>query len=294
MTIPTDALSEEYTIDTPENVSIGYSVAGIGNRFIAALIDSLLLAGALILAQILLIVVLALLRGPVGFWEELEADWREGLVVALYALGTFCLIWGYFILFEWLWNGQTPGKRVSKIRVVRMDGSPPRFLDIAVRNLVRIIDFLPFGYGLGLVTMFFNREARRLGDMAAGVMVVKDRGELRLEDVTGPISRDQGDRANAVPSVSPVAPAVQTPADISSARQPDLFTAIRRLRVADYELMQESLRRHDAGTLDVALLTRLAQAMAQKAGSDLPPPTDWISSRRLLLQIMDAYRQYHA
>ncbi|MEX1019006.1 MAG: RDD family protein, partial [Litorilinea sp.] len=112
MTIPTDALSEEYTIDTPENVSIGYSVAGIGNRFIAALIDSALLGAALIMIQILLLVALAGLGAEAFLFDDADLGWEQGLVVALYALGSFSLIWGYFILFEWLWRGQTPGKRV--------------------------------------------------------------------------------------------------------------------------------------------------------------------------------------
>jgi uncharacterized RDD family membrane protein YckC len=284
MTIPTDALNEEYTIDTPENVRIGYSVAGIGNRFIAALVDSVLVVGALFAITLLIVVLQAIFQTPEAILGLKEDDWRQGLLIAFYALATFMLIWGYYMLFEWLWNGQTPGKRLAKIRVVRLDGSPPRFLDIVVRNLVRIIDFMPFGYGVGLVTMFFNREARRLGDFAAGVIVVKDQGELRLDDVTGglaplphPVSSGEpGDVAREQPLVGPL----------------EQFPGLRRLTVADYELVQESLRRHNNGTLDALILTRLARVMAQKVQAHAPPD-NWSDSRRWLGRLMDAYQSYH-
>lgn len=329
MTRSTDILGQEYTIETPENVSIDYQVAGIGNRFIAALIDSAILGGTLIIGQILLLVALAALGNVGTLLDDSTADWQQGLVLAVYALVSFALFWGYFIVFEWLWNGQTPGKRVGKIRVVRMDGSPPSFLDIAVRNLMRIIDFLPFGYGVGLAVMFFNGQSRRLGDLAAGVMVVKDRGELRLEDITSPLTRPLGEphraslasstapqpRSESMPQLNPqvdpqtdsepppepstVEPPTPKPGfgdpqtGTRQASDPQLrYPAIRRLRVADYELMQKTLLRHDAGTLDAQILTRLAQAMHQKAGGS-DTPTSRNEGRRLLNEIMEAYRDYH-
>lgn len=292
MTIPTDALNEEYTIHTPENVSIGYAVAGIGNRFIAALVDSALLGAALIVGQLLLLVALALAGGPGLALSEATMNWQQGMVVAVYALATFSLIWGYYILFEWLWQGQTPGKRVSKIRVVRMDGSPPRFLDIAVRNLVRIVDFLPVGYGIGLVVMFFNRESRRLGDLAAGVMVVKDGGALRLEDVTGPVRARRPQAASAEPARERDASSRDSRGEGRSAFH---FTTLRRLRVADVELIQETLGRFDAGTLEAVLLIRLAGIMAHKTGAQdaqgrAAMAVDIHGSRLLLESVLDAYR----
>src|SRR5688572_2821924 len=148
-----DQLSEEYTIETPENVSFGYEVSGIGSRFIAALIDNFILTVLLLGLNIALLVLVASLGGdPSTVEESLEAtagDWVAGLVIAVYALLNFAIWWGYYLFFEWLWNGQTPGKRVAKIRVVRTDGAPVGFVPVAVRNLVRVVDFLPMGYGVG-------------------------------------------------------------------------------------------------------------------------------------------------
>lgn len=257
-----DQLSEKYTIDTPENVSFGYEVAGIGSRFVAALIDSIILAVLLIGLNIALIVVLASLAGdPVVLDQGLEAaeeDWVAGLVMAIYALLNFGIWWGYYLLFEWLWHGQTPGKRITKIRVVRTDGAPVSFVPVAVRNLVRIIDFMPAGYGVGVITMFSNRQSRRLGDFAAGTLVVKDQGELTIESLLA-----------SVPAASATSLRTELPPETTSQETPELtpdqdWSGIRRLTSADYELVQETLARYRSGNLDIALLRRVAAAIATK------------------------------
>ena len=157
-------LSQEYTIPTPENVSFGYEVVGIGNRFIATLFDSAILLLLFVAINLLLAFALDLVgafsTNLLDFAEEI--GWSQGILIAIYTLLQFLLIWGYYIGFEWLWQGQTPGKRWTKIRVVRIDGNPVGFGEVAIRNLVRIIDFLPATYALGLVTMFFSENARRL------------------------------------------------------------------------------------------------------------------------------------
>ncbi|MBC7287208.1 MAG: RDD family protein, partial [Armatimonadetes bacterium] len=88
------------------------------------------------------------------------------------AAGTFVFL-GYFIIFEMLWNGQSPGKRAARIRVIRDDGTPITFVESAIRNLLRIVDFLPFYYGVGLLSILLSRRNKRLGDFAAGTVVVK-------------------------------------------------------------------------------------------------------------------------
>lgn len=273
-----DHLSEKYTIETPENVSFGYEVAGIGSRFIAALIDNIILGALLVGINIALLVLLASLGSdPSTVEESLEAsssDWIAGLVIAIYALLNFAVWWGYFLLFEWLWHGQTVGKRVAKIRVVRTDGAPVGFVPVAVRNLVRILDFLPMGYGVGVVTMFCNRQARRLGDFAAGTLVVKDQGLLTLDALMTP------------PPLQPPTP--QTP-QLESAPEltPDQdWSTIRRLSPADYELVQETLARYQAGKLEASLLARVAGAIATKLerapsspldGPERPTPADHVT-----------------
>jgi uncharacterized RDD family membrane protein YckC len=254
-----DQLSEEYTIDTPENVTFGYEVAGIGSRFIAALIDSIILGALLLGLNLALIMGLAALAGDASALEQglapAEDDWVAGLVIALYALLNFGIMWGYYLLFEWLWHGQTIGKRSARIRVVRSDGAPVGFVPIAVRNLVRIVDFLPTGYAVGVITMFCNRQARRLGDFAAGTLVIKDQGELTLDALM-----------TAVPTAAPTKLRTELPAESPpSELTPDQdWSGIRRLTAADYELVQETLARYRSGKLDGALLHRVAGAIATK------------------------------
>lgn len=271
-----DQLSEEYTIDTPENVSFGYEVAGIGSRFIAALIDNVILTVLLIGLNIAILVLIGSLAGdPAAIEqgiEQTEEDWVVGLVIAIYALLNFSIWWGYYLLFEWLWHGQTIGKRTVHIRVVRVDGAPVSFVPVAVRNLVRIIDLLPVGYAVGVITMFCNRESRRLGDFAAGTLVVKDQGELTLESLM-----------SAIPAVAPsklrtTLPEAQThdpTADDPPGLTPDQdWSGIRRISSADYELVQETLARYRSGNLEGALLKRVATAIATKLDRASSSSTD--------------------
>jgi uncharacterized RDD family membrane protein YckC len=260
-----DQLSEEYTIDTPENVSFGYEVAGIGSRFIAALVDHIILGLLLVGLNIAIVVLISSLAGDTSSieqsLEETPEDWIAGLLIALYALLNFAIWWGYYLLFEWLWHGQTVGKRTAHIRVVRLDGAPVSFVPVAVRNLVRIVDFLPMGYGVGVVTMFCNRQARRLGDFAAGTLVVKDQGELTLNSLLTP--------APAPSMTAPLAPELTPASELTPGIAPEItpdqdWSGIRRLTTADYELVQETLARYRAGNLDRALLARVAAAIATK------------------------------
>jgi len=118
-------LDQDYTIDTPENVSFSYDIAGIGNRFIGALIDSFIVTCLLVFLNVLLFAVLY--RDNADFASLLEGEdpgWLGGFAIALFALFQFIIFWGYYTLFEFLWNGQTPGKRLVKIRVLRLDVNP--------------------------------------------------------------------------------------------------------------------------------------------------------------------------
>jgi len=92
-----------------------------------------------------------------------------GVIVLL----TFAMSWSYFVLLEWLWQGQTIGKRMYGLRVIRDDGAPAGFLAVLIRNLLRLVDFLPAFYGLGLLTLIVTSRSQRLGDIAAGTYVVR-------------------------------------------------------------------------------------------------------------------------
>jgi uncharacterized RDD family membrane protein YckC len=170
MSLPDEMLS----IDTPENVAFGYTVAGIGSRFLAALVDTTII----VLLQLIVIGASAYALNAAKLMSSLGA-WAS----AIFGLVAFLLFWGYYIFFEMVWNGQSPGKRWAGLRVIRTDGTPVTLAETVIRNLVRIIDFLPFGYGIGVVTMFVNDQARRLGDLAAGSMVVHDGGEISVQSI---------------------------------------------------------------------------------------------------------------
>lgn len=266
-------LHEEYTIDTPENITFGYAVAGIGSRFIGALIDSLLIFLLLLLVNFLLFAGVAAADGlPFGM-----EDWAEGVLVALYALLNFAIIWGYYLVFELIWRGQTPGKRGAGTRVIAVGGGPVTFLEVAIRNLVRIVDFMPFGYAAGLVTMLSNRQARRLGDFAAGTLVVKQRGEIKLEML-----------GRAPPVAAPAA----MPAHLPGAASADLprFPMLRRLNGRDYQLICAALARYDAGAASPALLRRLAVAVAARLQTTPPLRYDATTNRGFLAAVAAAYR----
>ena len=157
--------SDYLGIDTPENVVFGYQLAGLGSRFLAALFDTVFL---IILAMLFLIAQLSL-SSYFNAW-----DLNENWVVVIFTVFYFLIYWGYYITFELVWNGQSPGKRLARLRVVQTNGIPLTFGASLIRNLVRTIDFIPL-YGIGAVTMFISRQSRRLGDYAAGTLVVHDR-----------------------------------------------------------------------------------------------------------------------
>jgi uncharacterized RDD family membrane protein YckC len=266
---------EEYTIDTPETVTFGYTIAGIGSRFIGALVDTALLVLALLLLNIAISLLLAWLADnapPQPIDGEPAPDWVAGLLVAIYALINFGIIWGYYLAFELLWNGQTPGKRLAGTQVVRANGAPAEFAEIAIRNVVRIIDFLPFAYAIGFVVMFLNRRSRRLGDFAANTLVITRQDRVKLSDL-----------APTAPAVPPAAAA--TKVDELRALYPNLA----QVNTDDYELIRAVLARHAQGTADNVLLCRLAVAMAARVAAS-PPAPDQYACRLFLEGLADAYR----
>jgi uncharacterized RDD family membrane protein YckC len=148
-------------IETPDHVVLRYDLAGAGNRGFAALLDFLI--ASLIVATATLLVLLAV---PV-LGEAIVGAAGAALLL------TLTLVWAYFILLEWLWNGQTIGKRAFGLRVITEDGSPAPFTAVVVRNLVRVADFLPAFYGIGVMIIILSPKSQRLGDLAAGTYVVR-------------------------------------------------------------------------------------------------------------------------
>ncbi len=145
-------------------------MAGLGSRSAAFLVD--LLIQSVVGAGLL--VAFALLSRPVAASGAIPEQVIAATALVVGALTLFFFLWGYFLLFEIAWNGQTPGKRVLHVRVVRENGYPVTAVDSAVRNLVRVVDWLPGIYAVGLLTMLLNDRAKRIGDFAAGTIVVRE------------------------------------------------------------------------------------------------------------------------
>ncbi len=160
----------DLVVPTPERVTFQYPVAGPGSRFLAQLIDVVILTVVLLGVAVLILVLGALIND-------------RDLTVLLLILASFVITFFYFLIAEAMFAGQTPGKRVLRLRVVGDQGQPITFSQALIRNLVRVVDFLPVYYGVGLVTLFINGRGKRLGDLAAGTLVVREQGTVNLRDL---------------------------------------------------------------------------------------------------------------
>jgi uncharacterized RDD family membrane protein YckC len=166
---------EILTIETPEHVELQFAIATIGNRFLACAIDHTIQAAAII---VLGIIGYNVSEGFRSLSRLLTLDPKEGSlwVVAISLLATFVIVMGYFMIFETVWSGQTPGKRLLKLRVIQEDGRPITFFAAMTRNLLRGADIQPFPfYSVGILSVFASRQARRLGDFVANTVVIKER-----------------------------------------------------------------------------------------------------------------------
>lgn len=164
-------MDDRLSIDTPENILLDADIAGFGTRCIAAILDYLLLLAAMIIIGLLYLQSVPL------------RDRGETETIAILVLIQFILIAFYHLFFEFIWNGQTPGKRWVGIRVVQANGLPATVSGILIRNLVRLFDFLPFFYAIGLLVMFASKHTQRLGDLAARTIVIRERRSLTLNTV---------------------------------------------------------------------------------------------------------------
>ena len=212
-------------VSTPDHIEFEYQLAGIGSRFAAVTLDHLFqFFGWLGIAII--------------YTNFIAAGVVE--MSAIITVIVFLFIFAYFLLFEWLSGGQTPGKKIMGLRVMYEDGRPLDFGASAIRNILRIADFLPAFYGLGVTVMFINPKVQRLGDLAGGTIVVIER----------PIRRGVA---------APSRPKVETkPAAFALQRQ-DREAAIRfldRRAELDYQLRRE-------------LATKISRSIAERANMDV-------------------------
>lgn len=193
-------MSREVTIVTPENVTITYELAGLGSRALAYLVDLMLQ----MLSMLVLLLVGTLVMRQIDRLSDGSAV--AGIVqdfgAAIGIIAAFLIFFGYFIYFEWTGNGQTPGKRRLGLRVVREEGAPVDFASAALRNLVRIFEMAMGFYLSSLLFILFSPKYKRLGDYAAGTMVVKDRRSSSIpEAALAPTERPSHAEARLVRDV---------------------------------------------------------------------------------------------
>jgi uncharacterized RDD family membrane protein YckC len=166
---------ETLIIETPEHVELQFALASVGNRFLACVIDHTL---QLLAITILSIGAYNLSDGARRLGTRVASGVEEGnlWMMALLILAIFLIFFGYFTFFETLWSGQTPGKRWMKLRVIQEDGRPIGFFAALTRNLLRMADMIPPPfYSLGILSIFASSHAKRLGDLVANTVVIKER-----------------------------------------------------------------------------------------------------------------------
>jgi len=235
-------------------VAIEASLAGIGSRFIAILIDYLLCGACFLLLVLLFVVIVPALH----MFGGVSANWAVGI----FFLIMFVAQWGYFSLFEAFHSGRTPGKQAAKIRVIHQSGRGVSFLESLARNLVRFIDWLPSFYAVGIVAMFASKRNQRLGDMVAGTLVVRDRDTEQPHWSTSTSRTITGPALSANSPIPPPHLGLVLPA-----------SALAKLSVSDLEVLEGFFaRRLDMDlTTRAALAERIALALSAKSGLAIAP-----------------------
>ncbi len=217
---------------TPEHVPVKLVPAGLGSRFLALLVDAGL--------------VFAL---SIAIFRLCSALLPGGIARALAATLTFVVTWGYHVLFETRYQGRSPGKRLTGLRVVDARGLPVTREQSFVRNVVRVLDFAPLFYGAGALVSLLDRHGRRLGDLAAGTVVVTEERPPLLGLPSAPARR------------------------FNSLRTPRLFRAARnRISLEEREFLVALCLRAKLLTPEVRfdLMERAAERYRRKLGIEEP------------------------
>jgi uncharacterized membrane protein SpoIIM required for sporulation/uncharacterized RDD family membrane protein YckC len=251
------SLSQTIEVETPELVVLSYTIAGVGSRALAAIIDSLIILAGIIGLGLLLA---NAPRQPRNGPNALDA-WAS----AIFIFAVFCLMWGYYVLFEGLADGQTPGKRILRLRVVRDGGYSVTFGASAVRNLVRFIDIQPFGlYAVGILSIVLTRSGKRIGDIVAGTIVVREA-----------LVRQLAPAAKRVPDAA-------APAPLQTVLSEEEFTVLERFM-------------ERRGTLDPERRTALAAQLATRlAASPDGSRPDGMRDLAWLVRLYEAEREARA
>ena len=237
---------ENLIIDTPEQIALELPLANIGSRFLAIAFDTILqaLAVGAIVSVALVVRFLTSFVEPIGNW-----------VMAVMTLALFAIYAAYFAFFESVWNGQTPGKRLVGLRVIDSSGRPISVYAALVRNILRIVDSIPGIYAVAIITALVTKRNQRLGDLAAGTLVIRERAD---------------------------ALAPSAPAEAASARH-----GAHRLTTADIVVIEGFLRRRVELDSWVRLLSARQIAARMAAKLELGPIDD---EERFLEELATEYR----
>jgi uncharacterized RDD family membrane protein YckC len=227
--------NEILKIRTPEHVGFEYILAGLGTRATAVLWDMAIrfVAVLFLFVVITLLISLAPALDPTGDLAELSSNWI--LAFGVLAYGTVEL--GYFALCEALMNGQTPGKRIQGIRVVQVNGQPIGPLQAAIRNILRAVDMLFGFYPFGLLVMFLSPRCQRIGDYAAGTVVIVE-------------------QRHSVPSIQNESPSTLV------VQIPDIGVHVSSVTPAEYRVMRDFLQRRNR--MDQLNRSQLARTLAHR------------------------------
>jgi uncharacterized RDD family membrane protein YckC len=250
------------TLQTPESVELEFTLAGIGNRAYALLIDYLVWGLILIVFLIAWLIFSTQLVDAIGILiGRSEQVWLWLLAIQL-LIGFFIYV-GYFVFFEALWQGQTPGKRYVKIRVIRDDGRPIGLQQSTLRALLRPVDDFFF---LGAFLIALGKREKRLGDWVAGTLVIQE--ERPIASASFPVSEQAQALANQLQS------------------EADLF----RLLPEDFAVIREYLQRSGAMTTQAkAELSReLAHQVKEVIALEKVPK---VSAHLFLEAVYLAYQQ---
>ena len=185
---------DNLVIDTPEQIPLEFPLAGIGSRFLALTLDTLIQTGAG-----LVLVAIAIATGVRASKMPTRGAWTLALLVILW----FLLHFGYFALFEAIWNGQTPGKRLTHLRVIQDSGRPITVYEAVARNLLRIVDSIPVLYGVAIISALFSARSKRLGDYVAGTVVVREKAAVLETGVRWDLAASSGSSRYDVSRLAP-------------------------------------------------------------------------------------------
>ena len=242
---------DNLTIETPEQTSLEFPLAGVGSRFLALLWDFLI--------QFIVFVVLALIfifAMPAIEWTRFGPQWLlAGAIILVYTFNA-----GYFAFFEAIWNGQTPGKRFAQIRVIKDDGRPISAFDAIARNFVRVVDQMPSLYIVGVISIFLSKQNKRVGDYVAGTVVVHEK------------------------TIQEARPFLETKSDGS---WPMFDTS--KITVDELRVIETFLNRRDSfePALRTGMATKITRRLAPKLGVEV---IGWPQTERFLEAVYEQYR----